>query len=285
MSIFSSKAVQAVVLAACSAAIAGCSSGGGSGSSFDALAAHNPNHDPGGATCADGSFKNVAGAIFTTDSTCEITNENVHYEDKCDVYLNGGPDRPGSAGLPDGTYYFQITDPSGATLLAGPEPTGGVPDTSEKVIVVEGGEFTECIQLCPYLTTPNPGGEYKVWVTPTDAFNEDWQTSPASGESFGFEPCESKTDNFKVDEEVVEPCPGPSIDCPDDIVVECIGFTMPELQGTVNCPGDFTVVSTHPVGFEFPVGVTVVTVTLTDSQGQTATCTFTVTVLAETAGS
>ena len=34
-----------------------------------------------------------------------------------DVYLNGGPG-PNAAALPSGDYYFQVTDPNGATLLS-----------------------------------------------------------------------------------------------------------------------------------------------------------------------
>jgi hypothetical protein len=43
------------------------------------------------------------------------------YDAKEDVYLNGGPgiNAPDdAAGLPAGTYSFQVTDPSGKTLLS-----------------------------------------------------------------------------------------------------------------------------------------------------------------------
>jgi hypothetical protein len=42
------------------------------------------------------------------------------YELKADVYLNGGPPPNApctAAGLPNGIYYVQVTDPSGGTLL------------------------------------------------------------------------------------------------------------------------------------------------------------------------
>ncbi len=62
----------------------------------------------------------LSGAIFTTIHNGTRVNANI-YEAKEDVYLNGGP-RPGApltaAGLPDGDYYFQVTDPSGQTLLS-----------------------------------------------------------------------------------------------------------------------------------------------------------------------
>ncbi len=47
----------------------------------------------------------LAGAIFTTTPDGSIVNENVRYEDKRDVYLDGGPppNAPATAaGLPDG---------------------------------------------------------------------------------------------------------------------------------------------------------------------------------------
>jgi hypothetical protein len=63
----------------------------------------------------------LSGAIFTTDPAGTIVNENVWYENKSEVYLDGGspPNAPvTSAGLPEGLYVFQITDPSGKYLLS-----------------------------------------------------------------------------------------------------------------------------------------------------------------------
>lgn len=62
-----------------------------------------------------------SGAIFTTTPAGNIVNENVHYADKRDVYLDGGPppNAPAtSAGLDDGLYVFQVTDPSGSFQLS-----------------------------------------------------------------------------------------------------------------------------------------------------------------------
>jgi hypothetical protein len=60
----------------------------------------------------------VTGAIYTTTSTGTTVNGNI-YASKGDVYLSGGPQNMSSAGLsPDGLYYFQVTDPSGAILLS-----------------------------------------------------------------------------------------------------------------------------------------------------------------------
>lgn len=63
----------------------------------------------------------LPGAIFTTTPDGSIVNENVRYERKIEVYLDGGPGPNApqtAAGLPDGNYYFQVTDPSGAVLLS-----------------------------------------------------------------------------------------------------------------------------------------------------------------------
>src|SRR5258706_609032 len=62
----------------------------------------------------------VSGAIFTTTANGSAVNAN-QYDSKCAVYLDGGPGLHApakAAGLPDGEYYFQVTDPSGAQLLS-----------------------------------------------------------------------------------------------------------------------------------------------------------------------
>jgi hypothetical protein len=127
----------------------------------------------------------LTGAIFTTDSTCTEVNQNT-YDFKEDVYIDGGPSHPGAAGLPDGSYCVQVTDPSGATVLGRSDPGA---------VTVVDGEFVQCYQLTSILktassgfttpgfdNTPNPGGEYKVWVSP----------------DCNFDPNNSKTDNFQV---------------------------------------------------------------------------------------
>lgn len=139
----------------------------------------------------------VSGAIFTTDATCSGVDLNI-YSNKADVYVNGGPAHPGAAGLPDGSYYVQVTDPSGATVLG---------RSSTAVVTVVGGEFAQCYQLADivdsassgftakgYDNTPNPGGEYKVWISTESSFTNSL----------------TKTDNFKVkSSEECEPNCGP----------------------------------------------------------------------------
>ena len=129
----------------------------------------------------------ISGAIFTTDVDGTV-NENI-YDSKLDVYLNGGPAKPGAAGLPDGYYYVKVTDPSGQTLLG-----TSVGTADETPIHVTDGEFDELYQLFAivaldgvpgYEDTPNNGGEYKVWVSSVSDFENN----------------STKTDNFKVKED------------------------------------------------------------------------------------
>jgi hypothetical protein len=162
----------------------------------------------------------LPGAIFTTLADGTRVNANI-YGSKCDalgVYLDGGPgdNAPqGAAGLPDGDYFYQVTDPSGKTLLSTDEQqfrrftvTNGI-ITSRVTPKAAGDHETGTdadhgaltIELCPFLDTPNPGGEYKVWVTPVTSFagNPAIVDNGYSGGFFhGFIPGESKTDNFKV---------------------------------------------------------------------------------------
>ena len=170
--------------------------------------------------------KGVPGAIFTTTVDGSIVNANL-YDSKCAVYLDGGPgpNAPANAaGLPDGEYYFQVTDPSGDVLLStdpvsnrrflvaggvivaytgdgsGPiHPTGTDQDHPEL------GATTIRIanDSCPsdFLDTPNNGGVYKVWATPVGDFVGDASqvdNDCGSGCFHGFVASQSKTDNFKV---------------------------------------------------------------------------------------
>lgn len=129
----------------------------------------------------------ISGAIFTTDGACTSTNVNI-FSSKDAVHLDGGPVKAGAAGLPDGYYYVQVTEPEGTVL--------GFSNTAS--VQVLNGEFVQCYQLSAILftasssfadagydTSTNGGGVYKVWASINPAFPAD----------------ESKTDNFKVDEE------------------------------------------------------------------------------------
>jgi len=156
----------------------------------------------------------LPGAIFTTNVNGTRVNQS-SFAAKCDVYLDGGPgpNAPqGAAGLPDGDYYFQVTDPSGKTLLstdpvqnrkfhvaAGVITGLSAPGNHGTGIDVDHAAVT--IQLCAFNDTPNNGGVYKVWVTPIEDFVGDVtkvDSSCGRGCLHGFVPAASKTDNFKV---------------------------------------------------------------------------------------
>src|SRR5205823_5138117 len=74
----------------------------------------------------------------------------------------------------DGVYVFQVTDPSGKTLLStdtianrrftvsGGIIVSGAPGTHATGVDTDHGAVT--VQLFPFNDTPNPGGVYKVWV-------------------------------------------------------------------------------------------------------------------------
>ena len=111
------------------------------------------------------------------------------------MFPDGGPAHTGAAGLPDGSYYVQVTEPDGALLGT------SVGAANETPVSVVGGEFTSCLMLSNivikasdasvgYDTTSNPGGEYKVWVSTVSSFDND----------------STKTDNFKIKTSEV---PGP----------------------------------------------------------------------------
>jgi len=143
----------------------------------------------------------VTGAIWTTEPHGERVNGNL-YNNPRDVYLSGGPHKEGAAGLPNGDYYFQVTEPAGKTLLS-------TDDLEKRKFEVQNGYINSIdggthkwnldttrgygivVQLWPFSYTPNRGGEFKVWVTKVDNY------SPSQG-TFGFISSLSKTDNFKV---------------------------------------------------------------------------------------
>ena len=115
----------------------------------------------------------VTGAIFTNTADGTTVNGNL-YTSATDVYLNGGGNGPA---LRPGTYYYQVTDPSGNTLLstdpvicrqitvgatglfAGIVTVSGCTPHATSLIVSTGAI---AVQLAPFGPTPNNGGEYKV---------------------------------------------------------------------------------------------------------------------------
>src|SRR5262245_62324986 len=112
-----------------------------------------------------------SGAIFTTVADGSEVNANI-YPSKDAVYLDGGPG-PGApqtaAGLDDGRYVFQVTDPSGKVLLSDDNAICRQFDVANGIITgvvvtgceqhtgldVEHGAAT--VELLKYNTTPHTG--------------------------------------------------------------------------------------------------------------------------------
>jgi hypothetical protein len=81
------------------------------------------------------------GAIFTTTPDGSVVNANVQYQSKLEVYLDGGPGPNApqtAAGLDDGLYVFQVTDPAGKYLLS-------MDPSKCRVVAVQGGVIVRVV--------------------------------------------------------------------------------------------------------------------------------------------
>jgi hypothetical protein len=165
---------------------------------------------------ASAQAQNIAGAIFTTTHDGATVNGN-NYASKLDVYLNGGPQNCISPGLPNGNYYYMVTDPSGSVLLSLDsvfDRKFSVTSTSSGKIAANLGNATTHLDgtsPCPggisirlakdatdYADTPNAGGVYKAWITREADFNAACASGAKSCELAGFINSNTKTDNFRV---------------------------------------------------------------------------------------
>src|SRR5258708_11401116 len=121
--------------------------------------------------------------------------------------------------FPEGLFFFQWTNPTGVTLLTPEDFTcrqevvpesisPGFPAGSPPVSCTAGSFHANGlsnganggsipIQLIPFSDTNNPGGEYKVWLTPQADYNSGGGT-PSPANNFGFSSSRTKTDTFKV---------------------------------------------------------------------------------------
>ncbi|HSR64835.1 MAG TPA: hypothetical protein VLM17_04430 [Xanthomonadaceae bacterium] len=146
----------------------------------------------------------ISGALFTTDAAANV-NVN-QYPAKTDVYLSGGPGPNApctAAGMDDGDYVFQITNPSGTVILSKDTidhrhftvTNGVIVSASDHAIVPSlcGGVG---VQMFDFDDTPNNGGVYKAWVTRYTDYVANGNT---------FKPGSTKTDNFHVAEPSITP--------------------------------------------------------------------------------
>ncbi len=147
----------------------------------------------------------VSGAVYTTTKDGTAVNQNT-YGSTEDVYISGGPQNTNASGLTDGTYYFQVTDPSGKTLLSSDNAVcrqlnvvNGRVDGATGPCPHQNGTFNPAngalpVQLAPFSKTPNNGNEYKVWIVPTSAAT----ISTSDAKVLVFKNNDAKTDNFKA---------------------------------------------------------------------------------------
>src|SRR6185503_5635801 len=157
----------------------------------------------------------LSGTIYSTTKDGTAVNKNI-FGSIQDVYISGGPQNLNASGLPDGTYYFQVTDPSGKTLLStdnavcrqlnvtGGRVSGAAPAAG--LCAHANGTFNPAsgtlpVQLAPFSATPNNGNEYKVWMVPVGSAT----ISASDPKVLNFTNSSSVTDNFKARaEEVVQ---------------------------------------------------------------------------------
>jgi hypothetical protein len=133
------------------------------------------------------------------------------------VYLSGGPQNTSHAGLADGTYYFQVTDPSGKTLLSTDNAVCRQLNVVNGVVVGatgpcphKNGTFNPAdgvtpVQLAPYSVTPNKGNEYKAWMIPKSSAT----ISGTDPKVLIFQQSSASTDNFKIQASGPPPPPPP----------------------------------------------------------------------------
>jgi hypothetical protein len=121
----------------------------------------------------------------------------VIFEDRCDAYLLvRGQDS--SPRLPDGDYFFQVTDVSGEALLSSDEVRfrqfrvadgviEGVSGQGRHAVGIDSLSGAATVQVCPFTDSPDSSGMYGVWVTRVEDFQGDVKAvdSPAA-DAHGF---------------------------------------------------------------------------------------------------
>lgn len=142
------------------------------------------------------------GSAFVVNRFSEHADGNAFVR-KDGAFLAGGRGLGcAGAGLADGVYCFEVTDPAGTVLLT-------TDPITERCVRVKFGQVTEylgtlrisspkgpcestIVRLVPFDTTPYPTNEYRVWFTRIEDYD------PAGTHVFGFDPARSKCDNFRV---------------------------------------------------------------------------------------
>jgi uncharacterized protein (TIGR03437 family) len=220
--------------------------------------------------CATTATAGVPDAIFTTDRTGTVVNRNI-YSSSTDLYLSGGPQTVNAAGLTDGTYHFQATDPSGQTLLS-------TDNAVCRIVTVTGGRVSEldsplCIlpvHHAPFAPTPNKGGEYKVFPIATAGA----AISASDAKVPIFNNPDAKSDNFKI-----VPSATPAGGRPDLTITKTHtgNFTQGDTQAvytlTVSNTGTGPTASVVTVTDTLPAGLTLVSMSGSGWVCAAASCT------------
>jgi hypothetical protein len=163
-------------------------------------------------TTAFAAFVQFGGAVYTTDSAGARVNENI-FNGAGSVYINGGPNNANSSGLPpEEVFYFEVTDPSGRTLLS------KTPAICRQVRTDSNGRISGTVndpgcnaphavgtpdeangglpvRIAPFAQTPNSGGEYKVTLIRKNAPGVSVEND---GKTLDYPRAAAKSDNFKV---------------------------------------------------------------------------------------
>jgi len=147
------------------------------------------------------------GKIFVSDKNGNPVKSESKFGGPSDVYLNGGPQSPKGSGLPDGTYYFLVTDPSGDKLLSTDNAScrqltvtdGKVAGASDKAGACQHANGTTAngatpVQLIPFAQSPNDGNEYKVWIVRA----KDATVSGRDPRVLNFKESDARKDTFKL---------------------------------------------------------------------------------------
>ena len=178
---------------------------------------------------AGGAGAIVSGAGFTTIGPAPfdqcfsgpgLVNCNI-YQDKDDVWINGGPNRAGSAGLTgNATYFFVVLQPGAGSFDPNDgssdvlstdtwdkrtfttDATGEISSYTGVTHLTAGAAPNLLIQLSPYADTLNHGSEYKMALCRIDQL-----ATPYDPASNPITAADCKQDNFKVKNPSV-PCTG-----------------------------------------------------------------------------
>jgi hypothetical protein len=156
----------------------------------------------------------ISGAIYTSTASGAVVNQN-YFNSKPEVFLNGGPQNAHGPGLPDGIYYYEVTDPSTNNLLSGDDAVcrqlqviggaiAGRYDNNGAIGCAHAnGAFNPAngstpVQLIPFGDTTNNGGVYKVTLISQDAGIGCTPVIDADNKTIIYPGGCKKSDNFRI---------------------------------------------------------------------------------------